>query len=153
MYLWRKLLCNLWWWSLNLLRSWLVCKLVWNTSWFHGLPGYTGLSLLNYLLGGWFSYLILYNWSILLQIVNGQVIHWEAMVLTCLVHDLVKFCTASVALFGFISFLFLGVNHELASMLTILLCRWAFVRVVGESWFIFAVTGVKAIFAFGVFVG
>jgi hypothetical protein len=40
----RELLCNLWWWPLNLLWSWLVCKLVWNPSWFHGLPGYTGLS-------------------------------------------------------------------------------------------------------------
>jgi hypothetical protein len=68
MYLWLELLCNLWWWPLNLLRSWLVCKLVWNPSWFHGLPGYTGLSLLNHLLGGWFSYLISYNWSVLLHI-------------------------------------------------------------------------------------
>jgi hypothetical protein len=68
MYLWRELLCNLWWWPLNLLRSWLVCKLVWNPSWFHELPGYTGLSLLNRLLGGWFSYLISYNWSVLLQV-------------------------------------------------------------------------------------
>jgi hypothetical protein len=70
MYLWRELLCNLWWWPLNLLRSWLVCKLVWNPSWFHGLPGYTGLSLLNRLLGGWFSYLISYNWSVLLQLAS-----------------------------------------------------------------------------------
>ena len=45
-----KLLCNMWWWPLNLLRSWLEWKLVWNPSWFHGLPGYTGLSLLNRLL-------------------------------------------------------------------------------------------------------
>jgi hypothetical protein len=67
MYLCRELLCNLWWWPLNLLRSWLVCKLVWNLSWFHGLPGYTGLSLLNRLLGGWFSHLISYNWSVLLH--------------------------------------------------------------------------------------
>jgi hypothetical protein len=70
MYLWRELLCNLWWWPLNLLRSWLVCKLVWNPSWFHWLPGYTGLSLLNCLLGGWFSYLISYNWSVLLQLAS-----------------------------------------------------------------------------------
>jgi hypothetical protein len=67
MYLRHELLCNLWWWPLNLLRSWLVCKLVWNPSWFHGLLGYTGLSLLNRLLGGWFSYLISYNWSVLLH--------------------------------------------------------------------------------------
>jgi hypothetical protein len=67
MYPWCELLCNLWWWPLNLLWSWLVCKLVWNPSWFHGLPGYTGLSLLNRLLGGWFSSLIFYNWSILLH--------------------------------------------------------------------------------------
>jgi hypothetical protein len=60
-------LCNLWWRPLNLLRSWLVCELVWNPSWFYGLPGYTGLNLLNRLLGGWFSYLISYNWSVLLQ--------------------------------------------------------------------------------------
>jgi hypothetical protein len=68
MYLRRELLCNLWWWPLNLLCSWLVCKLVWNPSWFHGLPGYTGLSLLNRLLDGWFSYLISYNWSVLLHV-------------------------------------------------------------------------------------
>jgi hypothetical protein len=68
MYLRRELLCNLWWWPLNLLRSWLICKLVWNPSWFHGLLGYTGLSLLNRLLGGWFSYLISYNWSVLLHV-------------------------------------------------------------------------------------
>jgi hypothetical protein len=61
-------LCNLWWWPLNLLWSWLACKLVWNLSWFHELPGYTGLSLLNRLLGGWFSYLISYNWAVLLQV-------------------------------------------------------------------------------------
>jgi hypothetical protein len=42
--LWCKLLCNLWWWPLNLVRSWLSCELVWNPSWFRGLPGYTGLS-------------------------------------------------------------------------------------------------------------
>ena len=41
---------NMWWWPLNLLWSWLEWKLVWNPSWFHGLPGYTGLSLLNRLL-------------------------------------------------------------------------------------------------------
>jgi hypothetical protein len=67
MYPWCELLCNLWWWPLTLLRSWLVCKLVWNPSWFHGLPGYTGLSLLVRLLGGWFSYLISYNWLVLLH--------------------------------------------------------------------------------------
>ena len=54
--------------------------------------------------------------------VPRQVIHREAMVLTRLVHDLVEFCTASMALFGFIAFLFLGVGHELASTLMILLC-------------------------------
>jgi hypothetical protein len=62
-----ELLCNLWWWPLDSLRSWLLCELVWNPSWFHGLPGYTGLSLLNRPLVGWFSYLILYNWAVLLQ--------------------------------------------------------------------------------------
>jgi hypothetical protein len=71
MYWCHELLCNLWWWPLNLLRSWLVCKLVWNLSWFHGLPGYTDLSLLNRLLGGWFSHLISYNWSVLLQIARN----------------------------------------------------------------------------------
>jgi hypothetical protein len=30
--LWCELLCNLWWWPLNLLRSCLVCELVWNLS-------------------------------------------------------------------------------------------------------------------------
>jgi hypothetical protein len=70
MYFWCEFLCNLWWWPLNLLWSWLVCMLVWNPSGFHGLPGYTGLSLLNHLLGGWFSYLISYNWSVLLQLVS-----------------------------------------------------------------------------------
>ena len=45
-----ELLCNMWWWPLNLLRSWLEWKLVWNPSRFHGLPGYMGLSLLNRLL-------------------------------------------------------------------------------------------------------
>jgi hypothetical protein len=34
----------------KLVRSWFVCWFVLNPSWFHGLPGYTGLSLLNYLL-------------------------------------------------------------------------------------------------------
>jgi hypothetical protein len=48
--MWCELLYNMWWWPLNLLWSWLVCELVWNPSWFHGLPGYTGLSLLNRLL-------------------------------------------------------------------------------------------------------
>jgi hypothetical protein len=67
MHLRCEVLCNLWWWPLNLLRSWLICKLVWNPSWFHGLPGYTGLSLLNRLCGGWFSYLISYNWSVMLH--------------------------------------------------------------------------------------
>jgi hypothetical protein len=63
----RELLCNLWWWPLNLVRSWLLCEMVWNPSGFHGLPGYTGLSLLNCPLIGWFSYLISYNWAVLLQ--------------------------------------------------------------------------------------
>jgi hypothetical protein len=71
MHQWCELLCNLWWWPLNLLRSWLVCKLIWNPSWFHKLPGYTGLSLLNRLLGGWISYLISYNWSVLLHLPSG----------------------------------------------------------------------------------
>ena len=53
--------------------------------------------------------------------VPGQVIHRETMVLTCLVHDLVELCTASMALFEFVAFLFLGVGHELASKLMILL--------------------------------
>ena len=53
--------------------------------------------------------------------VPGQVIHLETMGLTCLVHDLVEFCMASMALFEFVAFLFLGVGHELASMLMILL--------------------------------
>jgi hypothetical protein len=53
--------------------------------------------------------------------VPGQVIHREFMVLTRLVHDLVEFCTASAALFEFVAFLFLGVDHELASTFMILL--------------------------------
>jgi hypothetical protein len=57
MYPWCELLCNLWWWPLNLLWSWLVCELVWNPSRFHGLPGYTGLSLLNRLLR-WMIFLL-----------------------------------------------------------------------------------------------
>jgi hypothetical protein len=67
MYPWFELLCNLWWWPLNLLRSWLVCELVWNPSRFHGLPGYTGLSLLNRLLRWMIFLLNLYNWLVLLQ--------------------------------------------------------------------------------------
>ena len=55
------------------------------------------------------------------MVVPGQVIHQEAMVLTRLVHDLIEFCTGSAALFEFVAFLFLGVGHELASMLMILL--------------------------------
>jgi hypothetical protein len=43
------------------------------------------------------------------------------MILICLVHDLVEFCTASTALFEFFAFLFLGVGHELALTLVILL--------------------------------
>jgi hypothetical protein len=38
--------------------------------------------------------------------VPGQVIHQEIMVLTSLVHDLIEFCTASMALFEFVAFLF-----------------------------------------------
>jgi hypothetical protein len=53
--------------------------------------------------------------------VPGQVIHRETMVLTCLVHDLIDFCMAFVALFEFVALLFLGVGHELVSTLTILL--------------------------------
>ena len=53
--------------------------------------------------------------------VPGQVIHREAVLLTCLVHDLIEFCMASTTLFEFVAFLFLGVGHKLASMLTILL--------------------------------
>jgi hypothetical protein len=34
----------------KLIRSWFVCWFVLNPLWFHELPGYTGLSLLNYLL-------------------------------------------------------------------------------------------------------
>ena len=56
------------------------------------------------------------------MVVPSQVIHQEAMVLTCLVHDLIKVCTASIALFGFIAFLFLDVVHELASTLMMVLC-------------------------------
>jgi hypothetical protein len=62
-----ELLCNLWWWPLNLVRSWLLCEMVSNPSGFHRLPGYTGLSLLNCLLVGWFSYLISFNWVVLLH--------------------------------------------------------------------------------------
>jgi hypothetical protein len=75
------------------------------------------------------------------------------MVLTCLVHDLVEFCMASMALFGFIAILFLGVVHELASTLMILLCRWGLVHVVCESRLIFFVTSVKAIFVVSMLVG
>jgi hypothetical protein len=53
--------------------------------------------------------------------VPGQVIHRETMILICLVHDLVEFCTASTALFEFVTFLFLGIGHELTSTLVILL--------------------------------
>jgi hypothetical protein len=53
--------------------------------------------------------------------VPDQVIHWEFVVLTGLVHDLIEFHMAFMALFEFVAFLFLGVGHELASMLTILL--------------------------------
>jgi hypothetical protein len=70
--LYRELLCNLWRWPLDLLRSWLLCELVWNPSWFHGLPGYTDLSLLNCPLIGWFSYLISYNWAVLLHYIWMQ---------------------------------------------------------------------------------
>jgi hypothetical protein len=55
------------------------------------------------------------------MVVPGQVIHRETMVLIRLVHDLIDFCMASMALFEFFAFLFLGVGHELASMHTILL--------------------------------
>jgi hypothetical protein len=68
----RKLLCNLWWWPLNLVWSWLLCEMVWNSSRFHGLPSYTGLSLLNCPPVGWFSYLISYNWAVLLQLSHGS---------------------------------------------------------------------------------
>jgi hypothetical protein len=71
----REHLCNLWWWPLNLVRSWLLCKMVWNPSRFHGLPGYTGLSLLNCPSVGWFSYLISYNWAVLLHL--GQAASWR----------------------------------------------------------------------------
>ena len=54
--------------------------------------------------------------------VLGQMIHREAMVLAHLVHDLIEFCMAPMALLGFVAFLFLGVSHELTSMLMILLC-------------------------------
>jgi hypothetical protein len=70
----HELLCNLWRWQLNLVRSWLLCEMVWNSSGFHGLPGYTGLSLLNCSLVGWFSYLISYNWAVLLHLSPGRVL-------------------------------------------------------------------------------
>jgi hypothetical protein len=85
--------------------------------------------------------------------VPDQVIHREAMVLTCLVHDLIEFRMASTSLFGFIAFLFLDTGHELASMLMILLCQWGLLHVIGESQFIFAATGNKAIFAVSMLVG
>ena len=53
--------------------------------------------------------------------VPGQVMHLETKVLTCLVHDLIEFCMASVALFEFVAFLFLGIDHEFALTLMILL--------------------------------
>ena len=53
--------------------------------------------------------------------VPGQVIHRETVVLTCMVHDLIEFCTTSMALFEFVAFLFLGIGHELALTLMILL--------------------------------
>ena len=49
--------------------------------------------------------------------VPSQVIHQETVVMTCLVHDLVELCMASMALFEFVAFLLLGIGHELASML------------------------------------
>ena len=52
-----KLLCNMWWWPLNLLQSWLGHELIWNPLRFHVLPGYTGLSLLNRLLW-WMIFLL-----------------------------------------------------------------------------------------------
>jgi hypothetical protein len=72
----HELLCNLWWWPLNLVRSWLLCKMVWNPSRFHGLPGYTGLSLLNCPPVRWFSYLISYNWAVLLQLASEHGLAW-----------------------------------------------------------------------------
>jgi hypothetical protein len=103
MYSCRELLCNLWWWPLNLLWSWLVCKLVWNPSWFHGLSGYTGLSLLNRLLGGWFSHLISYNWSVLLQRGRSQkgvpIIHHDRLLYPPWSHTCTswsKFMTCSI---------------------------------------------------------
>ena len=53
--------------------------------------------------------------------VPGQVMHLETKVLTCLVHDLIEFSMASVALFEFVAFLFLGIDHEFALTLMILL--------------------------------
>ena len=54
------------------------------------------------------------------MVVPSQVIHQEPMVLTCLVHDLIEFCTDFAALFEFVAFLFLSIGHELTSTLTIL---------------------------------
>ena len=53
-------------------------------------------------------------------IVPSQVIHREPMVLTHLVHDIVKFSTTSTTLIGLVVILFFGVGHELTSPLTIL---------------------------------
>jgi hypothetical protein len=67
--------------SATFIQTWFVItmfklqciEMVWNSSRFHGLPGYTGLSLLNCPPVGWFSYLISYNWVVLLQLVSEQV--------------------------------------------------------------------------------
>jgi hypothetical protein len=56
-------------------------------------------------------------------VVPSQVIHWEAIVLAHLVNDLIEFCMAPTTSLGFVAFLFLGVSHDLVSMLTILLCQ------------------------------
>ena len=46
------------------------------------------------------------------MVVPSQVIHRETVVLTCLVHDLVKFCMAFMALFEFVVFLLLGIGES-----------------------------------------
>ena len=73
-----ELLCNMWWWPLNLLRSWLGHELVWNPLWFHGLPGYTGLSLFNRLLW-WMIFLL--NFVQLVGSVTAGIRAWFSVLL------------------------------------------------------------------------
>ena len=49
--------------------------------------------------------------------------HWEAVVLAWLVHYFIKLATTSMALFGLAAITLLGVGHELAFALAVLLCR------------------------------